>query len=236
LTAALLLLGCDRGPRIDVHKVYPPPRLAMATIEDSGRVRYEATTGGVAEFALARKGERISGEVPATSGWLSVDADDVRSLAGELRFDVSRLTLAEQAEGLNLDTARSLLDVGTSRLATRSSFEILSVVESGEPRTEHKSSDDADGAERLQRVVAVTARGTLQLHGFRAVREASLELAFAFGAEPGPPQSVTVTSKRPLRLGPESFGLELRPGAKALGKLLDSTTVSVRARFLPTDR
>jgi hypothetical protein len=126
--------------------------------------------------------------------------------------------------------------VGTSRLATRASFEILSVVESGEPRTEQKGRDDAEGVERLERVVAVTARGTLQLHGFRAVREVPLELAFAFGAEPGPPQSVTVTSKRPLRLGPESFGLEAPPGQKALGKLLDSATVSVRARFLPIDR
>jgi hypothetical protein len=228
----LTVLGCSREPGIDVREVYPPPRLALALPQESGRLRYEATSEGFARISLAHAGRRAAGEVPVASGWLRVAADDVRSLSGELEFALPRFLLLDPSEGLDRHRVERLLELGDSPLHDRASFRVLSVDAAGEPRAERANSPGED--EREVRVVELSARGLLELHGFRAVREVTLELTFEYGPGPGLPESVTVTSKRPLHLGSRSFGLGTDPGEKALGKLLDSAAVSIQARFLPS--
>jgi hypothetical protein len=224
---------------VDVHKVYPPPRLAAATIREAGRVRYEATTEGFARVALAHAGQRASAEVPVTSGWLSVDATDVRSLEGDIEFDLGRLALVESTDGLDAAVVNRWLEVDRSPLLRKAHFQVLSVtrVEEVGAKSRRQRRDEPTESDSDHRIVEVEARGTLDLHGFRALREAVLELDFEFQKSPGgSPESMTVSSKRPLRLGPSAFGVTVGSGEEALGKLLDSATVSVHARFLPRGR
>jgi hypothetical protein len=235
LSAALLLtLGCSREPRIDVHEVYPPPRLAAAAPRESGPLRYDATTEGLATVSLVHAGSRASARVPVASGWLRVALDDVATLDGELEFDVSRIALLTAAEGLDQGRVRELLGLDASGTNERARFRVLSTEVLVPLRTPEREKSDERGVRT--RVASVRTRGQLELHGFRAVREAPLDVTFETTPEGGSPSSVSIVSARPLRLVPASFGLEARAGEKALRKLLDSATVSVSLRFLPSGK
>lgn len=228
LTGCVGLFGCDGEPRLDVLEVYPPPRLAAVTVKDTGRIRYRATTQGGALATLEHRGRRARLELPVASGWLEVAADDARTLSGELEFDLSRLALSEAPPELDESGARRLLELDQGRLQQRASFRILSIPNAEVPQTR------AQQGEARRHVVQLTARGELSLHGFRATREVELELEFELPTEPGAaPESVTVKTRRSLRLRPETFGIRPEPGDDTLAKLLDSAAVSAEARFLP---
>jgi hypothetical protein len=167
------------------------------------------------------------------SGWLHVAVDDLATLDGELEFDVSRIALLTAAEGLDQGRMRELLGLDQSGRSERARFRVLSTEVLTPPRTPEREKADERGVRT--RVASVRTRGQLELHGFRAVREASLDVTFETTARGGSPSSVSIASA-PLRLVPTSFGLEARAGEKALRKLLDSATVSVSVRFLPSGK
>lgn len=214
LVASLFTVGCDKQPAATTAATAAAataakpaasvaPTGTAASPPRAGARRFTVESAGEASFLIDAPLEKIRGRARAVRGFVDVDAADLTTTKGELDVDLDALaTETFEDSGKNAsqtDHAHNWLEIGKDvAQARRDDFRwtrfVIASVDAASPGA--KLADvPATGGERT---VAITASGSLRLHGVESKKTAKLRVTF--GGDAARPTSLRVVNVEPVPL------------------------------------
>lgn len=238
-----LLVGCDKTDARAVKRVAAPVE-AVSSASGIGRMRFDVVPSGTATFLIDAPLEKIKGRATTFRGELDVDTGDLTKTTGEIDVDLDALRTetfeAADENATQTGHAKNWLEIGTDVDAkTREEnrwirFTIRGLTMLGSARL-------ADIAETNgERVVHVTARGELWLHGVSSPKTVALTATFDGNPTLGSVHFVTDSpldvSLREHDVKPRDIAGKFLNGAleKVGKKIDDQVQVSVDALAKPS--
>jgi len=234
---ALVLLGCSKS-QPDERQPSAPWRAAPSASAPTLAARYRVEDRCRASVELRAREASPRGSFRVCRGELDVNLLDLERTRGTLAIDLASIEMtADTADGGRSDEAtqraQSWMDVGASRpeaererlrwaTFTLSSIENASSSAAHTGKRESKPNEtpavesDAGVARGERRVVKLTAKGTLLLHGVRVELDAPLLVAFDYASKAGAdvaPESIQVDTRRALRVTLATHDIKPRDSA-----------------------
>lgn len=200
--------------------------------------------------------EKIRAATTGGGGVIAVDFANLKNTRGEVKMDLSTLktnTFSEAEKNASQTMhARTWLEVADGesgkleegvKMANRYAVYAIRSVENASAAELSKVTVTKDGADEV-RVVGITTKGDLLLHGHKVDRAAEVEVTFRYdpGAAADKPKGLSIKSKKPLRVvladhdvkPRDGFGKIARGSFHLLGtKVADDADISLNLRAKP---
>jgi hypothetical protein len=216
LCALLLLSGaCAKKEPKPLHSepwlAHPPASAAASGDAGVPAARYALSEQSRIRFELASRHGALHGSLTRVSGELSVSLADLASSRGQVRVDLSSLTLSQDGnsdDSTLLARAKGALGIGDFGSPPTASFELSSLEDVAPALLE--PAPDRDGGAAFTRKARATAVGNLLLHGFRVLRRAPLEAEFSFDRDRNVPSTLVIRSRAPFVVSLETHEIRAR--------------------------
>lgn len=184
--------------------------------------------------------EKIKARTDGAAGTLDVDLTDVTASRGEVRIDLTTLTMStfgsKSKDEQQTTHARTWLEVAdgedgkldpTLKEQNRYAVYAIRAIEGASATDVTKVAPTKDGTDDV-RTVTMTTKGELLVHGHKVARDADVELSLRYepGAAVDKPKALTVKTRKPFRVVIAEHDIKPRDGfgkiAKSAFHLLDT--------------
>jgi polyisoprenoid-binding protein YceI len=255
LGVVLLASGCDeKKPNLApvASSLAPAPAPpAGATLK-----RFTLDVASTTSIEMEAPKEKIRAVTSAGLGSLDIDVTNLASSRGEVKIDLATLTTSTFSDPNRNETqtthARTWLEVADgedgkldekTKEANRYAVYAIRSIEGASATDLSTVAPGRDGADEV-RVVSLTTKGELLVHGHKVDRDALVDVIFRYdpGAPPSTPKAVSVKSKRPIRVvlaehdvkPRDGFGKIAKSSFSLLGtKVADNADISLDLRARP---
>jgi polyisoprenoid-binding protein YceI len=210
----LAVSSCAKKNPKPVHTepwlAHPPPSAsAGADAAAAVTTRYVLTDQSLVRFELPTKLGKVQGKLTKVSGEIEVALGALGQSRGQVRVDLSSLTLDNADSADWLTRARSALDIADAGASPKlATFEITALDDVSPEVLEPVRASDA-GAPGTRRARAVV-EGNLLLNGFRVLKREPLEVEFGFASDPTVPTTLLIRSRAPLVISLETHEIHSR--------------------------
>ena len=184
------------------------------------------------EMEAPAKTDTLKGTTNAASGTLDVDFTNLANSRGEIKVDLTTLTMKTFAEKNKNESqtthAHTWLEVGEGedpggkleesvKVANRWAVYAIRSIENASATDLTKVAPTKDGADDVRKVT-LTTKGEILIHGRKVDRDADVEVQFKYdaGAAASKPKAVAIKSKKPFRITIAEHDVKPRDG---LGKI-----------------
>jgi hypothetical protein len=198
--------------------------------------------------------EHIRADTTGAAGTLEVDPDNLATSRGEVKIDLSTLTMHTFEEGeknaKQTEHAHTWLEVivgGKVDEANRWAVFAVRSLDDLSATDLSKIATVPAGGDEVMRVVTATVHGEVLLHGHQVNRDVPVELTFRYpqGAPPSAtPRALEVKTRQPMRLvlkeheivPRDPIGMALEWSASLVSKVAETADVSVDLKATPSSR
>jgi hypothetical protein len=211
LSAAACAKKEPKPLRTEPWLAHPPPGSEAKGDAGTKAIHYAITAQSLVRFELPSRRGVVRGTVRRVSGEFDLDPGDLSRSRGQVRADLTSLSLQSTAESDGaalLARALSALELSDAGPSSESaSFELTALEDLSAPGLE--PAPETDAATPFTRRLRATAVGNFLLHGFRVVRRAPLEAEFGFAGDRQLPDTVMIRSRAPFVVSLEMHALRV---------------------------